>query len=468
MRLLAIALAALALAPVAAGAGLPVVVDETLGLDDLEGLSRMGAVGLLVPGAGPEVRGSSALASLERGAVESSLRGGVPDGPRVIRTTRTRPASGPYLLVSLPVGGTQPNDRRYPVVLVGGERGLLGSSATRIPGLVAIADLAPAALGGDELRVTEAEHPAAELRALDARIAANRDTRLPATFVWAIGLALLALVRPRAAAAGVALLLLANLACGALGLAGWDAAALLVVAAAGGLLAARLPLVPLLVATLAAYCVSFLVDPAWIALSPLGPTQNARFHGLSNLLATLLLVPTLVAGALLPPLGLLAVGALALVTAAGSSFGADGGGALVLAAGLGLLAALRLRRPLAGAAAVVLGVAALYAVDLLRGAETHVTRAIGGGPGELAEDLADRLELSWARATASPGAALAVLLGLAGLVVLARRARDPLPVAFLAAVGVSLLVNDSPTDVAVIGFLCALVVVRLPRRTLDA
>jgi hypothetical protein len=414
------------------------------------------------------VSGETALASLRRGEVENWLRGGLPDGTDRIETADTRPPSGPYLLVSLPSGGEQPNDRRYPIALVGRERGLLGSPATRIPGLVAIADVAPAALGELDLRVERSAGPAGELRELDARIDANNGTRLPATIAAALVLAALALLRPRAAVAGLALVLLANLVCGAAGLAGADAAAVLVAAAVGGLAAARLPLVPLLVGTLLAYFLSFLADPGWIALSPLGPTQNARFHGLSNLLATLLLVPTLVSAALLPTVGLAAVGVLALVTVAGSSFGADGGGAIVLAAGLGVLAALRLRRPLAAAAAVVLGVALLYAIDLLRGAETHVTRAIEGGPGELAGDLAARVELSWERATASPGAAVAVAAALVGLLLLARRARDAATVALLAAIAVSLVVNDSPTDVAVLGLLCALVVARHAGRTLDA
>ena len=47
------------------------------------------------------------------------------------------------------------------------------------------------------------------------------------------------------------------------------------------------------------YLVAFLLDPAVVALSPLGPSQNARFFGLSNLLSAMLLVPVLAAVTLL-------------------------------------------------------------------------------------------------------------------------------------------------------------------------
>ena len=62
----------------------------------------------------------------------------------------------------------------------------------------------------------------------------------------------------------------------------------------GGPLLARLPLVPLSAALLAAYLGALAAEGTWVALSPLGPTQNGRFFGLSNLLETLLLVPALV------------------------------------------------------------------------------------------------------------------------------------------------------------------------------
>src|SRR5687767_11134439 len=44
----------------------------------------VGAVGLLVPGAGPETSEAMARAALIRGEVRNSLRDGVPDGPPLI------------------------------------------------------------------------------------------------------------------------------------------------------------------------------------------------------------------------------------------------------------------------------------------------------------------------------------------------------------------------------------------------
>src|SRR5687768_3671262 len=44
----------------------------------------VGAVGLLVPGAGPETSEAMARAALVRGEVRNSLRGGLPEGPPLI------------------------------------------------------------------------------------------------------------------------------------------------------------------------------------------------------------------------------------------------------------------------------------------------------------------------------------------------------------------------------------------------
>jgi hypothetical protein len=207
------------------------------------------------------------------------------------------------------------------------------------------------------------------------------------------------------------------------------------------------------------------VDERWVALSPLGPTQNARFYGLSNLLATLLLVPALAGAVLLGRrFGMWAfvgVAALAIVTVGGSSFGADGGGAVVLLTAFLVLAALEhgLDRRLAIGAGVVVAVLALA---LAVGGSSHVTDALADGPVGIAEDLGRRLRLSFERATAGPGVALLVFGGIAALVVLGLRERRPLLVALLAALGVSLLVNDSPNDVVVAGLACYLVLNSAP------
>jgi hypothetical protein len=228
-----------------------------------------------------------------------------------------------------------------------------------------------------------------------------------------------------------------------------------------------------LAAVLVLYLVAFVLDGSWVAYSPWGPPQNGRFYGVSNLLETMLLVPALVSAALLVrrfgPLAFAGVALLSFVLIAGSRFGADGGGALVLAAGyavLGaLLAGLRGRRLAAAVAGAALAAGALIGIDAATGGSSHVTKAIGGGPDTLASHFGERLHVSWERVTVGPGPGLATLLSLIALTVLVVRllrseaswAERALPLAFATAVAVSLLVNDSPSDVAVTGLVGYLV-----------
>jgi hypothetical protein len=474
-----------------------VVVVPGLELTDLERLESRGAVGLFVPGAGPETSGPAARASLERGEVRNSLRNGVPKGSPLIavETAAEPPARGPAIVLSLPRGGEQPNDRRYPIAVLGrGYQGLLTSESTRIAGLVSVADVAPTALGGaDGLEWDAGAGGVTELERLDRRIDANNDARKTASRLAAALLLVLALAARRAAVLGVAALLAANLVLGIVGPeTEWVliAAVALGVAVGGPIVAAAVRsangVALAFVTVLVAYLVAFLVDERWIALSPLGPTQNARFYGVSNLLETLLLVPALAGGALLARrhLGLLgAVAALALVVVAGSRFGADGGGAVVLAVGFAVLASALVdmrRRWLVPAVvgAVAFAVAAL-ALEAATGATSHVTGALEGGPGGLASDLRDRIALSYARATEHEQNVVIVVGGIAVLAVLAFRVlrstrplhERALPIAFLAAIATSLVVNDSPVDVVIMGLTCYLALSspsgrpRLPRGT---
>src|SRR6185295_4752776 len=89
------------------------------------------------------------------------------------------------------------------------------------------------------------------------------------------------------------------------------------------------------------------------------------------------------------------------------------------------------------AAAVALGLV-LVAVDAALGGSSHVTHAVGGGPGELLGDLGDRLEISARRTFESFGHALAALAPLAVLLFVAsRRPRGPLTAALLVGLLVS-------------------------------
>jgi hypothetical protein len=392
-----------------------------------------GAVGLVVPDAGPQTSEARARASLECGEVVNSLRGRVPTCERPL----VRIDQAATLRLELPRGGLQPNDRRYPIVLRG-EQGLLTSESTRIPGLVAIADVAHG-----RVRVVPHDDPAGYLERLDARITENAYARIRAFLLAAGVLFALALVAPRAAVAGFVAVLAANLALGAAGISAFWAVMLTVglAAAAGGPLLARLPLVPLSAAILAAYLGALAAEGTWVALSPLGPTQNGRFFGLSNLLETLLLVPAVVGAS--RRASFLPVAVLATVMVAGSSFGADGGGAVVLVAAYAVLAA-ALFGPLLAVSAIA-SVAGAAALAILVGPSTHVTSAGSGA-------FLDRIRLSLDRLADDWLVALATALALAGLAVFAWRGpRGTLALAFLAAVAVSLVVNDSPFEVAVAG-----------------
>ena len=91
---------------------------------------------------------------------------------------------------------------------------------------------------------------------------------------------------------------------------------------------------------------------------------------------------------------------------------------------------------------------AIVGLDALVGGSSHVTDAVGGGPGTLFDDLSRRLRISWAGATAAAHTTLLCLLSLGGLAWLGIRGKDrPTIVAMLVAIGVSLLVNDTPVDV---------------------
>ena len=166
------------------------------------------------------------------------------------------------------------------------------------------------------------------------------------------------------------------------------------------------------------------------------------------------------------------VAALAFVTIGGNRFGADGGGIVVLAAAYlgpaGCACAGAARRSAwcsAVAAAAVAVVLLLLAFDAATGGSSHVTDAIGDGPVALARDIADRIELVRAPHGGECGRDRSR----------ARLARDPrrdracaarrdaVLDAFLVGLAVSLLVNDTPSDVLGMGAAIAVVLARDPR-----
>jgi len=444
-----------------------------------------GAKGLLVPGAGPETSREQALAALVRGQVQNSLRGGLPEGQQKIRLTPLlgAPPKPPYILVVLPRGGTQSNDKRYPVVVSGpGLRdGILVSDSTRIPGLVSIADIAPTALGQEGALGSQPDSdPAATLADLDARIDGHNDSRVPAGITAGVILLVLALLWPRAGLLGFGAALIANLALGVAGVSSyWPALVVIGLAAASGWLLARVMRSDLAIGLflggiVGAYLVSLGVDGTGVALSSFGPSQNSRFYGLSNFLETMLLVPALGGAVYLwrrfgwPAFA--GVALLSFVTVAGNRFGADGGGAIVLAVGFTLLAVLiaglRGRRLAIALAIAVVAAAGLVALDAAVGPASHITRALDSGPSGLADDLRDRVALSWDRVSQQGDIAAVVAVCLPVLVILVARlirsdaamTRRALPLAFAAALATSLVVNDSPNDVLTAGLVGYVVV----------
>ncbi|HEU0303695.1 MAG TPA: cytochrome c [Gaiellaceae bacterium] len=437
-----------------------------------------GAVGLMPPGDGTTVSREGALAALVRGRTEKSLLGGVPGGEPEIELA-TRPADV-TIYVSLPPPGTHPNDVRYPLAVVGGGyTGILESPSTRIPGLVSIADVAPTAQAlerGDEPRIGWTPGTPADLHELDRTLRRQARARDPAVAVLALSslaFAVLALALRSRSTARAALLAASLALAGAITLSAAGvthpgtvlvalALFVLFVGAAGGRLLDRAMLAAVFVGLIAAYLVVLVAEPTWPALAAIGPTpgEGGRFYGSTNLTTSIVVAASLFAGATLGLRWLVPVALLSIVTVGWSRAGADGGGMVVLAAGcaaLGLrLAAGRLTaRGIALAAGVAVAVGlALVGLDAATGGSSHVTRRVGEGPGALLGELGNRLHISYERIASSSHAALVFAVSIAALAVLATRPpRFPAGDALLVAIGVSLLVNDTPHHVAAAGAL---------------
>ena len=424
------------------------------------------AIGLLVPGRGPEVSREEALRALE----------GVP-APRC--------PCDYVILIQLPER-EHANDRRYPISIAGpGYEGMLVSERTRVPGLISIYDVEPTVSAlerGERPPVTARSvgNPRERLDELDERLDDADDSRMGASLAVAAliaGFTLLAAFRSssffgRAALLTIPVGLSTALALSALEVAEpWTAVPLLLCVTAGGALGlaqmakGRYVLAACLLAILPIYLLVLSISQETNSLAMIGPRPDngGRFYGFNNQLETLVLAPAFLGAALLGPRLLPFVAALALVTVGATFAGADGGGVIVLLAGF-LFLWLRLRRipltarnlALAGAGVVVLGLA-LVGIDAALGGESHVTRSIGDGPVQLVEDLADRLRDSAAGVVSSWHAAAVVGASIPVLVWLAlRRPRYVVLDALLVALAVSLLVNDAPREVSGFGVLTAL------------
>jgi hypothetical protein len=436
------------------------------------------AVGLFVPGSGQTASRKGALASLVRGKVEPSSLGGVPSG-RPLISLAGRPADV-TIYVALPPPGKHANTKRYPIAIIGGGyHGILTSGSTRIRGLVSIADIAPTANAIDAgkrpvIRSRVDEWAVAHLEQLDRRLTRTHDARLWATLILVasvLGGALLAFgfrstYLGRAGLLAAPAVLAVSLTLSALGVSSVSSVvallAALTVGASLAVAAAPRALPYALVALVIAYLVVFSAWPEVNSLAVIGarPDGGGRFYGAGNLTETVLLAVSLEAAALLGRRAILPVLALTLVTIGWSRAGADGGGIVVFLAAFGVLAARMYNvrvTPKRIVLAIVAGVAlvgALVGLDAATGGSSHVTHAFRTGPVSLAEELAHRVHISASGIGASWLQAAVFTVSIAALAVLAtRRPRFAAGDALLAGLAVSLLVNDSPGDVASAGAL---------------
>ncbi len=438
----------------------------------------------MVPASGSTVSRATARASLLRGKLENALLGGKPKGKPRIRLGG--PPAPVTIYLALPPKGKRHNLARYPIAIVGdGYHGLLHSSGTRITGIVSIADVAPTVEAIERgvkpiLSSRPSSDAASALADLNARLDAAHFARRGATRVlialvfafaaiaWAFRLG----VAARASLLSIPAMLDAALVASALHvehrLPLWIGLIALVLAIPLAF-ATRTPgrVAAALAVLLTAYALTLLLSSATVSLAVLGPHPEGggRFFGVTNQVETLLLAPALVLGALVA-LPLLATVALASALLLGwSRMGADGGGLIVFAAGFTALA-LRVTRThltparviMAGAVVLAFGLA-LVGLDALTGGSSHVTHAVGAGPGALLSDLGHRLRLSWAGVTNKPDHVAIAAVSLVALAVLALlRPRAAALDALLVALSVSLLVNDSGFDILRFGALAAIAV----------
>jgi hypothetical protein len=341
--------------------------------------------------------------------------------------------------------------------------GLLTSTSTRIPGLIAADDLRHR----ERLGAVTVRDPAARVARLERRFEQLHSARRWA-YVMLAALTIAAIVVALWQRTGfwsrfcvaiapvmISIALLLALAGAA------RPEVILPVLAFGSVVAAsavafpRRLIVYLGPAVLLLFLVVLWAWPETAGFSAIGPRpeEGGRFYGVNNVVETVLLAISLFSAAELGLASVLPIAALALVTVGWSRTGADGGGLVVFAAAFAFLAlrlagritVKRLAIAAAGGAALVL---AFIGIDEASGGHSHVTRAFEKGPAGWFGDIGHRLHLS-ADQLNSWHVALIVAVSLAALVWLAlRRPRWAGLDALLLGVAVSLILNDAPSDVA--------------------
>jgi hypothetical protein len=450
-------------------------------------------------------RAESAPADIVPGLLAATLKEeGLPPPqfePRQAIPDRLPAERGLLIALARPTGE---DDDLLSVGIVGpGFDGNLTSGSTRMDGYVLSTDLAPTILDfyGVEVPAEMTGQPieaegtvdAAAVESLGARMAvisSRRGTVVGlnvlawlAVLLLVIALSRGRLARPAVRVAGLAIVYMPLvLLLGAALEPGETAERLLVLALAPLLTGLTLlllrgygALAVAAAATVLACAVDVVAGSPLTSLSLLGPNPGlgVRFYGIGNELEAVLAVLVVAGtGAALTAIAaqasrragvvaFLIVGLLAAVVFAAGRFGADVGAAIVFPVGAAVAAvavAGRGRRPLllAVVAAPVAVLALLALVDLVSGANAHLTRSVldAGGLGDLADVAQRRLQLS-ARSFGRPVllAFLPVAIAIAALAYLRRdRLRAwlaPVPamraglLGALAATVVGTLANDS-------------------------
>ncbi|MGV1049023.1 MAG: hypothetical protein ACOYD4_10930 [Solirubrobacterales bacterium] len=346
------------------------------------------------------------------------------------------------LLIAV-VRPTGSDDEPLPIGIAGpGFDGDLTSDSTRSDGYVLSTDVAPTILerfgigapsemSGQPIRAEGSVDPAA-IESLGARMAVISHRRGPvigwSLLAWLAALALaVAASRGRAARAAVRLTGLAVVYMPLVMLAGaaiepGESAEVLLVALGAPLLAALTlaalrgyrALAVAAALTVLAYAIDVIAGSPLTSLSLLGPNPGlgVRFYGIGNELEALLAV-LVVAGTgaglagFRPGLSptrcgvvFLVVGLLCAFVFAAGRFGADVGAAIVFPIGAAVAAAVIAARGRRGALLVIAApfavLALLALIDLLSGANAHLTRSVldAGGLGDLADVAQRRLQLS--------------------------------------------------------------------------
>jgi hypothetical protein len=455
-----------------------VVVVKGLTLGDLPQLATEGAVGVMVPNAGPRTSQAAAFAGMVRGILYNTRLPRPRDSVLIhVKQSTEIPQHGPAIVVGLPPATSAPNDRRYPIAVIGrGYHGLLVSSLTRVPGLVSIADVARTALQTPHSLTTRRDGgPVATSYRLEDQIEVARSTTMPGSVLVLSLLVLIALFYPRGALPALGSAIAVNL------VEGWWPAGdatprvtlLGLVTVAGAWLGPRIfrsrtQLAIAFVALLGAYAISMLVRPATLSLAPIGPELTSRFFGVSNLLETWLLMPALVAAAILGrrPLLFAGIGGLALATIAENALGSDGGGAIVVGVAFALLAVqligarFRYTVPALGVAALV--VLGLVNLDAAWSGPDHLRGALQGGFTGFMNVAANRVPLAYERAIEQWWLLIPlvpmVVVGLAVARFAHTRQERAVAIALLGGLAASYLVNDSPGPVALGGLAAVLAV----------